>query len=401
MTSSGPNVETFRVKALIHLVAKDLAQARLEIRKALELEPRWESVRITAAVIDYFSSLSPVASPGRLVAFDWPRPVDWAYVKRDPESIMRLRRAAMTFQELSGEEKTEEEKQRLMTWCLACLANDGERQEEASQYCQEVLLTYPTHYPAIVWAIARNFDIDLRSTEDALEKLVEDESATIPCILGLVNCYLASGKATKAIDLLAKTKSVFEDHNEKPLWDFWHVQSLVSNGDIDEARQAVDTARTQAGLRPTQTVVLGALSQQTGDWAPVTKHLESSYRETGDPDFLFGSCSLMAQQQEWEYVADRAELLVEEFGTGEALRLAAIAAHNADRFALSLRLLDENQGLFGQKLPIELRRIRISCQRNLGILPEAIAEAEMLALEEPTVDNLLNLVLQRDFFEML
>lgn len=388
--NSGPNAETFRVKTLIHLVAKDLAQARLEIQKALELGPRWESVRFTAAVIDYFSSLSPAILPGRLVA--WPGPVDWTYVKRDPESIMRLRRAAMIFQELSGEEeKPEEERQRLMAWRLACLANDGEKQEEAIQYCQEVLLAYPTHYPAIVWAVARNFDIDLSPTEAALEKLVGNEPVAIPCVLGLINCYLASGKATKAIDLLAKTKSVFEDHNEKPLWDFWHVQSLVSSGDINEARQAVDAAKAQADLRPARAVVLGALSQQTGDWELLTKHLESSYRETGNPDFLFRSCSLMAQQQEWEYVADRAELLVEEFGTGEALRLATIAAHNAGRFALSLRLLDENQELFGQKLPIELRRIRISCQRNLGILPEAITEAEILALEESTVDNLLNL----------
>ena len=109
------NAETYRVRALAHLAAGNLAEARLETQKALELEPRWENVQFTAAVIDYFSTLSPAALPPQPVA--WPEPVDWAYVRRDRESLLRLRKASDTFQSLgSASDKTHEEKQTYATW---------------------------------------------------------------------------------------------------------------------------------------------------------------------------------------------------------------------------------------------------------------------------------------------
>lgn len=43
------NTETFRIRALAYFVTKDLGQARLQIQKALKLEPRWESIRFTDA----------------------------------------------------------------------------------------------------------------------------------------------------------------------------------------------------------------------------------------------------------------------------------------------------------------------------------------------------------------
>lgn len=58
-----PNAETFRIYALLYRVTKDISKAQLEIQKAQELEPRWKSIRFNAAVIDYFSAISPIAVP--------------------------------------------------------------------------------------------------------------------------------------------------------------------------------------------------------------------------------------------------------------------------------------------------------------------------------------------------
>jgi tetratricopeptide (TPR) repeat protein len=384
-----PNAETFRIRALSYLASKDLSQAQLAIQKALELQPRWVSIRFTAATIDYFSALSPAVLPDRIVL--WPEPVDWTHVKRDDESLTCLRKAVEVLQALVEEtENTREEEQRLEAWRLACLANDPERQEEAIEYCRVILGTDPTHYPAIAWVVARNFDVDLKPSETALEKLVTDGLAAIPHVLALVSCYLKSGRANQAIQLLAQRRPVFQKHQADALWTFWHVQALVISGDPEAALAAIDSSAWKTQLRHAQTIALGVLASETGDWQQLIQHLESSYEETGDPNFLFDCCGLMAQQQNWAYVADRAEQLVEEFATSEVLRFAAIATYNDQRFDLCLRLLDDHRELFRhRRLPGELRRIQAFCQHALGILPEAIVELEALTREEPTTENLL------------
>lgn len=386
-----PNAETFRIRALSYLGTKDLSQAQLAIQKALELEPRWVSIRFTAATIDYSSALSPAVLPDRIVL--WPEPVGWIHVKRDDESLTHLRKAAEVFRELAeGTEKVGEEKQRPEAWRLACLANDPERQEVAIEYCRAILGADPTHYPAIAWVVARNFDIDLEPSEKTLEKLVADGSRAIPHILALVSCYLTSQKTNEAIQLLAETRPIFQRHQVDTLWTFWHVGSVVISGDPEAAIAAIDSSGSKAELRRARTMALGALANETGDWQQLIRHLERSYEETRDADFLFDCCGLMAQQQNWAYGADRAEQLVEELGTSEVLRFAAIAAYNDDRFDLCLGLLDNHRELFKHgKLPIDLRRLRVFCKQALGILPEAITEAEALAVEEPTTENLLSL----------
>lgn len=98
----------------------------------------------------------------------------------------------------------------------------------------------------------------------------------------------------------------------------------------------------------------------------------------------------MAQQQNWDYIADHAKQLIEEIGTSEALRLAIIGTYNAKRYARCLDLLNEYQGFFKQrKLPNQLRQLKISCQCLLGILSEGVNEAEELAHDKPTTQNLI------------
>ena len=56
-----PDAETHRVRALAHIALKDLGKARDEAQLALDLKPRWWAVRSTAAAVEYYSGLSPLA----------------------------------------------------------------------------------------------------------------------------------------------------------------------------------------------------------------------------------------------------------------------------------------------------------------------------------------------------
>jgi len=391
MTNPKPNAETHRLRALAYLAKKDIPQARLESRKALELAPRWESTRSAAAMIDYLSALSPAALPDQIVA--WPEPVDWALVKRDDESIALLRKAEAVFRELVEiPGKDRDTLQRYQVWRLACLANDPDRQDEANDYCREILSADKTHCLAMAWALARGFDVDLEPTVEALRGCVGSGSATIPQILALTHYYLAQQRPRDALDLLNNARLAFEAQNLSTLWSLWQARTLVSNGDPKGAIAVIEKSGSPRELQPARAMALSALARKTGDWQALTQELEKNYQETGEPNSLLGSCEIMAQQQNWQYVADHAERLIEVFATADAVRLAATGLHNAQRYAPCLKILNGKIGLFkGGRLPADLRRMRISCLAHLGSLSEAVLEAESVARENPTTEHLFAL----------
>lgn len=389
-----PNAESAQLRALKHLLDREMDRARLEADKASELAPGWESVSFTAAVVDYMGALSPAALPDYLV--DWPEPVDWALVKRDDESLARLRSAAEIFRGLAEGVEEEDDRQRYETWLLACLANDPERQEEAVTYCRRLLESDPSHHRVILWAVARSIAVDLDTSESRLREMVRVQAAGLPHVLALSTLLLADGRAGEAADLLGERRSMFEVAGAIPLWTSWHAQSLALGGDPRGAIQELDASDAGGELRRVRTVVLGTRAEQTGDWSEVFEHLNSSYEETKDPRFLFDACEIKESQEDYVYVADRTQRLVDELGTAEALRLAVVGAYNDNRFELCMRLLDGHRDILpGGKLSRELRQMRLGCQHRLGHLPDAAREAESLYSEEPTFANGLNLLVVR------
>lgn len=389
-----PNAESMHLRAIGYLLDRDVDRASLEVEKAIEIAPGWESIRFTAGVAGYVGTLSPAALPNYLV--EWPEPVDWSLVRRDEESLARLRGAAEIFRGLAEGVGDKDDRQRYETWLLACLANDPEKQEEAAAYCRRLLEDESTHHRVILWAVARSIAVDLTASESRLGEMVRDGSAAIPHALALSALFLADGKPREAADLLDDTRSLFEAGGAASLWTYWHVQSLALAGDLQAAAEELEGSDAGGGLRRVRTVMLGTRAEQTGDWSEVLEHLERSYEETADPRFLFDACEIKESREDYAYVADRAQRLVDELGTAEALRLAAVGAYNDGRFELCMRLLDSNRNLLpGGKLSRELRQMRLGCQHHLGLLPDASREAELLYSEEPTFANGLNLLVMR------
>ena len=71
---------------------------------------------------------------------------------------------------------THDEKDRKLfeMWCLACLANDPDQQTEAQEFCRCLLEQDPINHRVVIWALARNYAVDLRESEQALEEIVGD-----------------------------------------------------------------------------------------------------------------------------------------------------------------------------------------------------------------------------------
>ena len=196
--------ETYRLKSFAFLMRKDSAKADLEIIKALEIEPLCVSTQYSYAVIKYFSAISDFAIPERLAG--WPEPLDWSKIKSDDESLTKLREAEKIFKRLAELEndKNDEEKQHIKTWRLACLLNDPDKQDEALNYCKEIIEETPTHLGAISWSVTRNLDIDLLQSVSALNELIKENKAKITDVLGLLCCYIAIMKTYNSIYLFSK-----------------------------------------------------------------------------------------------------------------------------------------------------------------------------------------------------
>ena len=167
-----PNAETSRLHALALLAKGDLADAQTHIQLALDDCPRWEDVRIAGAIINYFSALAPTVIPNHIVP--WPTPVDWSFVKRDNQSLERLRKAKSEFEALTTHTDDEEDRKLFEVWCLACLANDPDQQTEAQEFCRYLLEKDPINHRVVAWALTRNYAVDLQVSEQALEAVVGD-----------------------------------------------------------------------------------------------------------------------------------------------------------------------------------------------------------------------------------
>lgn len=381
---SGATAEGYRLRALGSIARNDLPNAQLAALRALEREPQWESVRATGAMVDYLSALSPAALGNSLPA--WPLPVAWVLVKQDDDSIARLRRAEQVFEGLSsGTARDPDELRQYQAWRLACLSNDPERQEQAVEYCRELLGSHPDHLAALWWALNRNFAVDLAPAVALLEREIESKQAGLDQITALAAAYLANGRIGEAGALLAQTRARYIAEDKEESWLAW--QSRV---EAEESPPA-SLERTE---EPVETRELSSVSSaaDVGDVNEPQSLLERSDAAEHDPLLLFHACAAAARAERWSWVAERAEELVAGLDTAEAVRLAAIAAENAGRYTLALSLLDGHLGKFpARRLPPEMRRQRVRVQRALGVLPAAVAEAEELVGEDPSAENLVAL----------
>ena len=239
----------------------------------------------------------------------------------------------------------------------------------------------------------RIMGLDLEPSEKALSSKIEKENPDILYVMAFVICKLALQKIIEAVEVFENTRPKFDSQKKIRDWTALQAQSLVANDDPQAALIVIDQSGLKENLYYDKMIALQAIAQKTDDWEPLVEFLENAYEDTSDTSFLFYCCSRMAERDNWEYVAQRSQQLIDEIGTPEVLKLAAIACHNNEQFDICLRLLDDHKNLFeGGLLPLELRKLRVSCLNMLGAFPEAIKEMESVINEEPSAKNFLILM---------
>ena len=200
---------------------------------------------------------------------------------------------------------TNEERITFEIWYIACLLNNPAAEEQAIKVCKEILRENPIDIRVIAWVVSRKLDVNLEISRNELENLQKDGLASITNVLALVNIYRYLGSTKEAIGLLHATRVKFKEFGAEPLWYFWYTQLLIFQGNPEEALKIIEENKSNYELKIAKTVALHAIAKKTENWKPLIDHLEQSYHETGDSEFLLELCQIMAHRENWEYVADR------------------------------------------------------------------------------------------------
>lgn len=396
-----PDVETQRLHSVILLGLGRAAEAFIKISQVEQQKPNWENVKITKAVVSYYTALSAAALPTHPLM--WAAPVAWNLVRFDSESVLRLNAAAETFAQILQQNRQKDEQRiNFETWRLACLANNLDRQTEAEDYCRGLLAKLPTHPYALAWALTRKFDLDLTNSKSALEAKLRERSAVgdtvqVDEVLALMGIYLNEKEPKKARQLLMGAKKTLESIGAGDLAEFWQGQIAVFENRFAEAVKLAHSAKNH-GIG--QRIKLMALRQQYLQnkaqkkfWKPLARHLEKMCRQTNDGEFLIELCFLYAEKNKWREIADKYVQLLEIVGTADAVRLSAFALANTRQPTRCLEVLEQNRQKFPDGvLPTELLRLRIQCQTERGALSKAVGDAEILLAKNDTYENLLLLM---------
>lgn len=187
---------------------------------------------------------------------------------------------------------------------------------------------------------------------------------------------------------LQQTKARLEAEGEADLWQYWNGMRLAAQGDFSgaEAIVAALCGEHQSALK--RTIALER-ARQAGDWAGLAAHFEAEWNATKSAEALLALCEAKLNAQQPEFIVQHARELITQVGTPEALRVATTAASRTRDWRTCLDLLDANIGLFPRsQLPADLRRLRVACEQNLGMLAEALRDAEALAADEKSLANL-------------
>lgn len=390
------DAESQRLRAMALLLSCDLVGARTAISEALSQMPRRQNVRLGAAIIDYYSSLSLLALQRGAIAH--PHPINPAMVKRDNESQRRLKDAAHVFAEVAAQmEAGSHSRNEVETWQIACLANTSDGMNEVVDLCLSCLLRDPANFRVLAWVLYRGYDIDLAPSESALKQLlqehVDEELSRIHYVLALLGIYLKNAAIDSVLKLLDEEKVLFEGQGNSDLWWYWRTQALVTGGQPDEALSELPHIEQRKLRDNIHLLAICEIGNGDGNWQPVLEYLEQAWKETNDPQFLIHLCEVNAQTGNWHYVADRAEEYCDTVGTASSAYFAIAAARNANRNELCLRFLEKYAPLFpGGVLPENLTRVRIYSKLRTKDISGAVAEAERLVGENDSTENIITLL---------
>jgi len=385
-----PNEETIRLSAIAYLLQKNLSAALVASESSLKQNSNWVSLRHTRAMIQYASSVSTHFHAWEHLS--WPIPPSRNFINADPATLGSLQNAANAFDKLLHEMSTEARDREIAeTWKLASLANNPERDSEASEFATELISKNPRHYRAIIWALERRYEFDQDLVKSALlERISNEQHIELDALLAAIS-IMALGKEFEAIhSFLKQYKERFELKQASSIWRFMMAQVLCQLGQHMEATALAEEEKDAVFKRKIEIAILRMRSEPDRDYTSLSEILIRTYGETGFAEDLIDAAECCSFAGKWDWVVEHGDTLLSSFLTEGAFRLVIQAAWKAKKFDVGMSWLRRCRSLFGhRRFPADLSRIEIGCLRGLGRLQEASELANILVAEDGAPENAL------------
>jgi len=204
----------------------------------------------------------------------------------------------------------------------------------------------PASGPAVMWALARNFDFPQEVSRKALAAACDGKTATLDQVQALLSLLTINRDFRNAAELLDRHIALYERSGICDAWCFVRAQMWMAQGDPAKAEAVLAQAKDPE-IRARTRVALVRFTAQSQCWTPeLAAVLDTEFRRSGSDESLFGACEAHYFAERFDYVADRAEELVRRIGTESTLRLALDATALAKRYELCLELGTHHRTLF-------------------------------------------------------
>lgn len=386
------NAETHRFFSLAFLALKNIAAAKQEINLALSEKPNWQYVRFTAAIIDYFSAVSPTVLPDQLVAY--PRPIQFASVKIDNLSQENLRRAAAEFSNLTEEFNQDSNVSReCRTWHFASIVNQVGKQSEAIQIGLELLEKDPTNLQILSWFLFRGYEFDREKSLAVLTEKEESRNVSIEDILGLTGINVNLGNCERALEIINRNEEVFNKIGENDLLRYWRGTALLQSEKPEESKIEESQINDPVLKRLLAVNIFFDRGEKLNDWNPLLKFWGDTYEQKNDQESFLSLYELKVQKvEDKKFVSDKAAEYCALTETASSVDFVVQALWKWGESQQCLELLEKYVSFFPDaKLPDHLGRIKIHALVKKDY-KKASEEAALLAKESPSSENIVLLM---------
>jgi len=382
--------ESYRLKASAQLASGLLEEAVKSADTAFADAPRWLSTRLTAAVVNYQSVVSPMFHAWKHI--EWPVPPDLQYVRQDQVALARLRRAAILFKDLLEGPHQDAIRSNLEIWLLAAYATNPDTREDALKLSQSLLEKNPGHFRVVMWAIARNLQFDRPKARAAIDKAIAEQAPTQAAVITLIELMALDDDTASARALLTNHQDLFVRNGAVSEWRLLMIQLLAHAGSWEEAQALLNDETHQEAQWDVRQMLAEIRFKKGGLAKDLADELERIYTESGAMPRLLLAAEAKLLDKEPAWVLGHQEELLRHFPTTDTLRLLMLAAFQAHQYARVLELLEGNRHLLtASGPPDEMVRMQVRALRLLGRLNDALGLAQGRNLGIGHRDNTLEL----------
>lgn len=387
-----PNAETHRLLSLAFLGVRSIDDAKLEIKKAIDEKPNWQFVRVSAATINYYSSISQNVLPPFLEAV--PHPIFTSTVKIDDVSQQNLQRAAQEFLEIAQQyRENSKERQELESWHFACLANLFNKTNEAIDFGRQLLEKNPGNLEILSWFLFRSYDHDYSGSLHFLEREETANKISLQGLITLVRLYLKSEKNNESLSVINKRKSLVSSTEEEDLLRYWESQTYLNDGQLDKAKESAALITTGDLKIPTQFNILYYEGEKLNKWKPIIKFLKNKDENENDDEAFLTLFEIKAEKaSDPNFIVKNAERYCDLIGTAGTVYQITDKLWQLGKFKKCLEILNKYVDWFPDgKLPNHLKKIKINCLTKIDA-KAAVEEAQGLKSDDKSADNIMLLM---------